>query len=225
MAFDDIVRVADLKCRASRVARVRSEVSAQPAEIVRIYDFFKPGVPEIAALLPDRIAGILSRWDKRRKAAGKSPLALPVKVGAHTVFGLLVLRALASMRWLRKRGARFAQEQAMIERWLQGIEQGLKSDWQVGFEIAQCGRLIKGYGTTNERGKENLLHVLDHLSTAAFDSELARAEAIRAARASALADDTGKALDQTLISHGAPARPIKAQPVVWTKKPRHSTSQ
>ena len=225
MAFDDIVRVADLKCRVSRVARVHGEVKAEPGEIVRIYDFFKPGVPEFAGLLPDRVAQMLLRWDKRRRNAGKTPIALPIKVGSHTFLGLLSLRALASARWLRKRSSRFAQEQAMIERWLCGVRNGLQLDWQVGNEIAQCGRLIKGYGTTNERGKENLLHVLDHLATATFDNESARAEAIRAARTSALADDTGKALDQTLASHGVAPRPVKAQPVVWMKKPRQSTLQ
>ncbi len=224
MAFDDIVRVADLKCRASRFTRVRSEVKAEAGEIVRIIDFFKPGVAEFAALLPAGIASRLLRWDKSRRNAGKSPLALPIKVSTHTVVGLLTLRALASARWLRRRGSRFFAEQAMIERWLDGIRQGLRCDWQVGHEIAQCGRLIKGYGTTNERGKENLLHVLDHLAGATFDSEQARAQAIGAARSSALADDTGKALDQMLVSHGAPARPIKAQPVVWMKKPRQPVS-
>jgi indolepyruvate ferredoxin oxidoreductase beta subunit len=225
MAFDDIVRVADLKCRQSRAARVRREVKAGPDEIVRVYDFFKPGIPEIAALLPTRLADGLVRWDKRRVSAGKSPFAFPLKVGTHTLTGFAALRFLASLGWLRKRSSRYAKEQEMIERWLSGIEQGIRGHWQVGYEIAQCGRLIKGYGTTNERGKENLLHVLDYLSTAAFDSELARAEAIGAARASALADDSGKALDQTLISHGAPAMPVKAQPIVWMKKPRQSASQ
>ncbi len=113
----------------------------------------------------------------------------------------------------------------MIERWLSGLEQGASAQWQVGYEIARCGSLIKGYGTTNERGKENLLHVLDHLCNAAFDSEHARAEAIGAAHAAALADDSGKTLDQTLISHGAPARPVKATPIVWMRKPRQSASR
>jgi indolepyruvate ferredoxin oxidoreductase beta subunit len=224
MAFDDMVRVADLKCRQSRTARVRREVKAEADEIVRVYDFFKPGIPEIAALLPQRLANALLRWDKRRMSAGKSPLAFPLKVGTHTLTGFAALRLLASLAWLRKRGSRYAKEQEMIERWLGGIEQGIRSDWQVGYEIALCGRLIKGYGTTNERGKENLLHVLDYLSTAAFDSELARADAIGAARASALADDTGKALDQTLSTLGAPPRPVKAQPVIWMKKPRRTVA-
>jgi indolepyruvate ferredoxin oxidoreductase, beta subunit len=219
MAFDDIVRVADLKCRASRYKRVRTEVKAAPGEVLRIYDHFKPGVPEFAALLPASLAAALIRWDRRRQQAGKSALALPLKLAAHTLSGFLILRTLAGLKWLRRRGSRFAIEQSAIERWLAGTEQGTRSHWQLGHEIALCGRLIKGYGITNERGKENLLHVLDHLAAAAsFPSAAARAEVIRAARVAALADDAGKALDRTLVQHGAPARPVKAQPVMWVKK-------
>ena len=52
MAFDDIVRVADLKSRASRWARVTDEVKATPDDLLQVYDHFKPGAPEFAALLP-----------------------------------------------------------------------------------------------------------------------------------------------------------------------------
>ena len=227
MAFDDIVRVADLKSRASRFARIRSEVKAAPDELLRVYDFFKPGVPEFAGLMPESIARFFLERNKRRRDAGKSPLALPVRVAAHSALGYVTLRMLSKLRWLRKRSLRYKQEQRMIERWLDGVTEGLESDWQVGFEVAQCGRLIKGYGSTNERGKENLLHVLDHLlvvnfDNTSFDGVDMRAEAIRKAREAALADDTGKALDRTLVKLGAPARPIKAQPVIWMKKPRRS---
>ena len=223
MAFDDIVRVADLKSRASRMARIRGETAAAPDELLRVYDFFKPGVPELAGLLPERIARAIVRRDARRRALGKQPWSLPLKVGTHSVFGYLSLRVLANLKWLRKRSQRYAHEQALIERWLDAIVSGLQSGWQVGFEVAQCGRLIKGYGSTNERGKENLLHVLDHLMLMAFDSATLRANAIRDARAAALTDDSGKSLDRTLAGLGAPARPIKAQPVMWMKKkPRSS---
>ncbi|MFM2069242.1 MAG: hypothetical protein RLZZ584_4151, partial [Pseudomonadota bacterium] len=56
MAFDDIIRVAELKGRTSRFERVRAEVQAAPGELLRIHDHFKPGVPEFAALLPARWA-------------------------------------------------------------------------------------------------------------------------------------------------------------------------
>ncbi|MGE5667830.1 MAG: indolepyruvate oxidoreductase subunit beta family protein, partial [Betaproteobacteria bacterium] len=40
MAFDDIVRVASLKCRASRFARVRREIGAGADDVVHIFDYF-----------------------------------------------------------------------------------------------------------------------------------------------------------------------------------------
>lgn len=225
MAFDDIVRVADLKCRASRFARVRQEVKAPDEDLVRIYDHFKPGVPELAALLPRTWARALVGWDRRRQQNGKTALALPLKIGVHTISGFLALRFLASLKWLRKRGSRFAQEQVMIERWLTAVEQGARNQWQLGHEIALCGRLVKGYGSTNDRGKDNLLHVLDHLAVGGqWDGPQARAEAIRAARLAALADDAGKEMDKILAKHGAAPLPVKAQPIMWVKKRRSTTA-
>jgi indolepyruvate ferredoxin oxidoreductase beta subunit len=218
MAFDDIVRVADLKCRASRIARVRGEVKADAADIVKLYDHFKPGVAEFAALLPGRHADRLLRWEQRRTAAGKAPLALPLKIGTHTVLGQAALHLLAAGRGLRRRGSRYAAEQAMIERWLAAVERGAREHPPLGLELATCGRLIKGYGSTNERGKHNLLHVLEHLAAAArFDTPAERAAAIRAARLAALADEAGTALDITLAAHGAPRRPVREQPIRWVR--------
>lgn len=61
MAFDDIVRVADLKSRASRWQRVKGEVKAGDDDLLQVYDHFKPGAPEFAALLP--------AFDGRQRAA------------------------------------------------------------------------------------------------------------------------------------------------------------
>lgn len=217
MAFDDIVRVADLKSRASRWQRVQGEVKATGDDLLRVYDHFKPGMPEFAALLPPPLATRLQRWDRTRVLAGKAPWALPLKIGTHSVLGMLALRTLASLKWLRVRGSRYANEQAMIERWLAGVVDGTRRHWLLGHEISLCGRLIKGYGATNERGKDNLLHVLDHLAHGP-DAQAA-AQAIAAAHAAALADDAGKALDASLVRHGAPPRPVKAQPIHWMRKP------
>jgi indolepyruvate ferredoxin oxidoreductase, beta subunit len=217
MAFDDIVRVADLKSRASRWDRVKREVKLGDGDLLRVYDHFKPGVPEFAALLPPVLAQRLTAWDRARVARGTAPWALPLKVGTHAVFGMLSLRLLAGLKWLRPRGSRYAAEQAMIEKWLAGVLDGARRDWHLGQEIALCGRLIKGYGTTNERGKENLLHVLEHLAGRGTPAEAAAA--VRASREAALADDAGKALDAALMQHGAPPRPVKAQTIRFYRKP------
>lgn len=223
MAFDDIVRVADLKSRASRWTRVRGEVKAKDDDVVKLFDHFKPGIPEFAALLPKPLALSLTRWDNARVVRGLPPLAWPIKVGTHSVFGMLMLRWLASLKWLRVRGHRYAEEQALIDEWLSAVTRANAQSSELGLSLARCGRLIKGYGGTHDRGRDNLLHILRHLAQGAtFDSASARAKAIDQAREAALRDEAGIALDQTLRAHGAPAREIKAQPIRWM--PRASAS-
>jgi len=220
MAYDDIARVADLKGRASRHARVRREVAAADGDVVRVVDFFKPGVPEVAGMLPAAIARRLLAWDRKRIARGRKPFAMPVKLRSDAVGGMLVLRALSAMRRLRRSGSRYAEEQAAIERWLEAVVSGAGADWQVGYEVALAGRLVKGYGDTNLRGKRNLEHILEHVASAhASGTAGSRAHAIREAREAALADESGRKLDATLVRHGAPARPVVAKPVVWMKRP------
>ncbi|MFO1327080.1 MAG: indolepyruvate oxidoreductase subunit beta family protein [Rubrivivax sp.] len=211
MMFDDVVRVAGAKVSAARLERVRAEVGAAAGEPLAVYDHFKPGVPELAALLPEGLAARLQAWDRARVAAGREPWALPLKIGAHTVAGTLALRAMAALKGWRRRGSRFAREQALIERWLAAVEAGTRRDPALGLELARCGRLVKGYGSTHERGMANLLHIVQHL--AGRD-----AATVRAAREAALADDAGTRLDDTLAAHGAPRRPPREQPVRWYRR-------
>jgi indolepyruvate ferredoxin oxidoreductase beta subunit len=151
---------------------------------------------------------------------------MALHVRTDGIVGFVVLRVLAGLRWLRPLGARYAQEQAYIGRWLASIEGASREDWVLANEIALCGRLIKGYGATNERGKANLAHILDHLASgSSFATAADRAAAIRQAREAALADEGGKALDQVLQQHRAPPRPIVAQPIRWQRKPPAPTER
>ena len=221
MAFDDIIRVADLKSRASRWTRVSQEVKAKQGDVLKVYDHFKPGIPELAALLPQSLANRLLRWDRARVVRGQAPWALPIKVARHALWGMASLRLLASLRVLRPLGSRYATEQTLIQEWLSGIEVATRQSPELGLELARCGRLIKGYGSTNERGKDNLLHILRHVcgptSTVPVTEQ---AQAVARVRQAALQDEAGQALDQALLQHGAPARPVKEQPVLWMKNPR-----
>jgi len=165
--------------------------------------------------LPAAWARPLLNWNRKRMATGKPTWALPIKLGTHTVLGMLALRVLAKLKIFRPRSSRFLEEQSLITHWVEAVVQGLQQDWQLGHEIALCGRLIKGYGSTNERGKENLLHVVHQLAQPTFGTAAVRADAIRQAREAALKDEAGTVLDQTLMKLGAPPRPVKAQPIHW----------
>ena len=221
MAFDDIVRVAALKCRASRFARVRREVAARDDDIVRIVDHFKPGMAEFAGLLPAALARRLVAWDRARQARGSEAFGMALHLRTDSVLGFRAAApagqpALAAAQW-RALPPRAGADRALADR--RGARPRY-SDVALAHEIAQCGRLIKGYGATNERGKANLQHILDHLASGgSFASTAARAAAIAQAREAALADEGGKALDLALVHHGAPPRPVVAQPIRWTRKP------
>jgi indolepyruvate ferredoxin oxidoreductase beta subunit len=218
MAFDDIVRVAGLKCRAGRFARVRREVAARPGDFVRIFDYFKPGVPEIAGLMPAGLGSRFIAWDRRRQERGKRPWAWSMRLRSDSISGFLALYVLSQLKGFRRRGGRYRDEQALIERWLSAIESAARTDWRTAYEIALCGRLIKGYGTTNERGKRNFVHILDHVIDGTFPTASIHTDAIRKSREAALADEGGRALGATLSELGAPPPPPMTRPVVLVRR-------
>ena len=221
MAFDDVVRVADLKSRSTRLQRVRGEVKAQELDLLKIYDHFKPGVPELAGLLPKALAERLIRWDRARTAKGLTPWAMPLKIGTHSITGMLALRLMASLKALRPLGSRYQAEQQSIMQWVTTVQQCTQRDPALGLEVARCGQLIKGYGSTNERGKDNLMHIITHVTTPRDDQTPAQqAQSVSRIRQAALQDEAGKTLDLALVQNGAPARPVLAQPIRWMKNPR-----
>jgi indolepyruvate ferredoxin oxidoreductase beta subunit len=190
------------------------EVKQQDGELLRVYEHFKPGVPEFAALMPAWLAAPVLRFDKARVLKGRKPLALPLKIGSHSVSGMLALRILAGLKWLRPLGSRFAVEQRDIEQWLDAVCTGLREDHGLGLHLAMCGRLIKGYGSTNERAKRNLQHILKHLAPASVNpSPQWRADAVRQSREAALTDEAGLALDSKLQALGVAKRAPLEQPL------------
>jgi indolepyruvate ferredoxin oxidoreductase beta subunit len=225
MAFDDVIRVAELKSRAARLERVRGEARAGAQDVLKVFDHFKPGVPEFAALLPAGLARRLQAWDARRQARGDKPWALPLKIGTHTITGVLALRALGLLKPLRPLGSRWAAEQTLIEQWLETVRNGTRQQAQLGLELARCCRLVKGYGGTHDRGREQLLHVLQHLAPAHGTPAHAQAaaQAVAAAREAALADGSGKALAEALRHHGAPPQAVREQPIRWVRKPSRTS--
>lgn len=146
MCYDDVIRVASHKARASRFARIRGEARAAEDDIVRVFDYFKPGIAEIADILPRGVG----QWLARKGGAGGKGLVLQ----SSSVTGMLALRLLAGLRPLRRRSLRFAREQAGIEAWLDAVASALQAnDAARALEIARLPRLRKGYGETHAAGE------------------------------------------------------------------------
>jgi indolepyruvate ferredoxin oxidoreductase beta subunit len=219
MSYEDVIRVADLKTRRERVERVRAEVGAKPNEPVRIVEFLKPGVEELCALLPPSLARALLAWAKARGKSFNAGMHVPTT----SVWGYLLMRSMAWLKPWRRRTSRFQEEQRLIERWLSAIRSSIPIGAQLALEIAECARLIKGYGDTHARGTGNFLRLLETLIEGS--PELAppeRTARLRQGREAALADPEGRALEQTL--GGADTKPATAaKAIVWLTPKRAET--
>jgi len=205
MSYEDIIRVADLKTRASRFARVRREVGAKEHEPVVVIDYLKPGVEEFASLLPPSMGRGLIAWAERRKKLDAYNVGMHIKTSG--VFGYLLVRPLAWLKPWRPRSYRFQEEQKLIERWLARVREAAGRSAALALEVAACATLLKGYGETHRRGKGNFLAIMDALVDNPSTSDpVEQAKAIRKAREAALADPEGKALGGAL-----------GRPVTWLK--------
>jgi len=205
MSYEDIIRVADLKTRRSRFARVRREVGAKDGEPVVVIDYLKPGVEEVASLLPVALGRRLQAWAQRHGKLDAYNVGLHLKTSG--VPGYLLVRALAWLKPWRPRSLRYAEEQALIERWLVAVREAAPRSTPLALEIVECAGLLKGYGETHRRGRGNFLAILDALvENPATADPAAQAAAIRKAREAALADPEQKALERAL-----------GRPVTWLR--------
>jgi indolepyruvate ferredoxin oxidoreductase, beta subunit len=205
MAYEDIIRVADLKTRASRFERVRREVGAKDGEPVVVIDYLKPGVEEFASVLPASLGRKLVAWAEKRGKLDAYNVGMHVRTSGLP--GYLLVRSLAWLRPWRPMSYRYSEEQQLIERWLGHVAEAAKRDTRLALEIAACAGLVKGYGETHRRGKGNFLAIMDALVENPATADVAsQAAAIRKAREAALADPESKALGATL-----------GKPVVWLR--------
>ncbi len=191
MSYEDTIRVADLKVRASRFARVRGEVRAKDDQIVLLTEYMHPRLEEVCETLPAGIGRRLlasKRWSHRLE-----PLfAKGRHVETTSLRWFLVLSLLAGWRRWRRGTLRYQVEQARIEVWLALIR---ASDTDAAIELARCQRLIKGYGETFARGLGNYTRIVERYRAGGLD-----AAGLRRLREAALADEEGAALGEALAS-------------------------
>ena len=210
MCYGDVIHVASLKARASRLERIRREARARDGDVVRIYDLFKPSALEIAAILPRR----LGTWLEQRAIAKSRRSPGGISLQPSSLSGALALRLAAALRPMRPYSLRFAREQEAIDDWLAAVGQVLatvRGPVDLALELAQLPRLIKGYGDTHSSGVEDFQRILDaHRAGAGSDPADAVATLRVAVRAALAKGDTRQP--------PAPAATARAQPIFWSKR-------
>ena len=202
MSYDDIIRVADLKARAERSDRLRSEIGADPDAVVGSTEYFHPRLEEVCSLLPVRLA----QWVERSPAVSRfidKRLARGRRVRSHTVTGQLMLQGLAGLRFMRRSSLRHQREMEHLGAWLARVHATLPQDYRLAVELLRCRRAIKGYSDTHSRG----LGRFDRLMQAA-QLLLGRndaADALASLLTASLADAQGLALERRWQALALPA--------------------
>ena len=197
MAYDDIIRVADAKTRATRLARIDAEMARSDGQTLHLTEYFHPRAAEIAGLLPARLGAWieaseswmarLTHWFDRGR-----------RVRTDRLKGFVTLYLIAGLRGYRRRTHRHAVEQAHLARWLDLVWGYLDSDPELATEVLRCRRLIKGYSDTHARGLSKFDRVLTGIALVAGRADAA--DWARRLREAALRDEEGKALDGALAT-------------------------
>lgn len=195
MSYEDAIRVADLKTRDTRFTRVHRDSRAQKTELIQIKEFLHPGVEEITDILPAGLGGHLRNSGVPRAIVEKFAHKGRI-VNTTSLFGFLQLYFLAALRPLRRKSLRFREEHLRIKQWLTQVTKTAQENYPLALEIAECPRVVKGYGDTHIRGRKNfdtLMATLPKLTSSSSAAEL-----LKRLRNAALADDTGETLTAVL---------------------------
>lgn len=155
MAYEDIIRVAQLKTRPGRLERLRREVAARPGEPVVVTDYFSPSREQVAEILPAGLARLLGGGDGQA-----DPLGRRLRWRTFSPIGYAALRLLAALKPLRPRSLGFARTAEAIELWLDAVRRAAQVDYDLGCQAAQLAVWARGYGDVRSRGLAALRKVL-----------------------------------------------------------------
>ncbi|MCE8013008.1 indolepyruvate oxidoreductase subunit B [Billgrantia desiderata SP1] len=195
LSYEDTIRVADLKIRRDRANRVRSEVKADPDQIVYTAEFMHPRVEEICDTLPPG----LGRWVLRTGWVRHTLAKLTERgrrLSPQKVRGFLLLMSVASLRRWRRKTLRYREERQRIDAWLSAVDRALAISPEVALEVIKAQGLIKGYGDTHRRGLASfntLMQAFEHHGDASD-----AATRLRQLRSAALSDEKGETLKQSV---------------------------
>ena len=199
MSFEDVIRVAEAKIDPARVGRIAASMGIEDGDPFTVAEFLKPGIEEICSLLPPRLARPLLALAERRGWLGRVYWGMEIQ--STSVSGYLRFWALARLKRFRPASLRFHDEQAQIEGWLADVAVATRLAPALALEIAECARLIKGYGDTHARGITNYRAVEAQAIKPALVGRFppaAAIDAVASARTAALVDPDGESLAECL---------------------------
>jgi indolepyruvate ferredoxin oxidoreductase, beta subunit len=192
MAYDDVIRVAELKTRPQRYARVIRDNSVGKDQIVYTTEYMHPRLEETAGTMPAPLGRFLEShpglfgWMFRN---GR-------RVRSGTIRWFVLLYTLAALKPIRRTTLRHQREKAHMEKWLALAAAQVPANYDLAVEVLAARRLIKGYSDTHARGESKFDRVIGAVPMLTSRSD--GADWMRRLRDAALMDEKGIALDGAL---------------------------
>jgi indolepyruvate ferredoxin oxidoreductase alpha subunit len=199
MSYEDVIRVAQAKIDPARLKRITHDMALKPDQTFTVTEFLKPGIEEFCSVLPVWLARSIIAFAERHPKLMRAHWGMAINTAS--VSGYLRFQLLARLRPLRRKTFRYCEEQCAIDTWLGLIGRAAVLSVELALEIAECARLIKGYGDTHKRGKGNYRLIESALMLPALAGEIPVRQAIdgiASARTAALLDPEGEALAKCL---------------------------
>jgi Pyruvate/2-oxoacid:ferredoxin oxidoreductase gamma subunit/pyruvate/2-oxoacid:ferredoxin oxidoreductase beta subunit len=209
MSYEDVIRVAQAKIDPARFARIAQQMGIKPDQPFAITEFLKPGVEEFCSILPPWLARPILAFAERHAKFAAAHWGM--EINTASLSGFLRFYILAKLRRFRPRTWRYGEEQRDIGNWLKLILRAAPSSAELAIEIAECARLIKGYGDTHKRGSDNYRAIVSQVIEPALSGQIPlrqATDAIASARTAALLDPEGEALSKCLAALSSP--PVRA---------------
>ncbi|MCH9693620.1 MAG: indolepyruvate oxidoreductase subunit beta family protein [Gammaproteobacteria bacterium] len=186
MSYEDTIRVAEQKTRATRFERVRDHLEVSDNSPTYFIEYFHPRFEEFCDTLPAR----MGNWMSRSKAARR--ILAPIlnkgrNISTNKIGGYLLLSTLARLKRWRRGTMRYSVQQRILGQWRERLIESATSDYEYAVATAECIEIVRGYGETWERGMSRFSRSM----AATSDETRDRADIMRRLHQAALADEGG----------------------------------
>ena len=141
MAYDDVIRVADLKTRSQRFDRIETEMQVKDGKLMHLTDYLHPRAEEIVGLLPEKMGrkmendpvwmNRIDRWFNRGR-----------RIRTDSLRGFAMLYFLGGLRGWRRKTLRHRMEQDHLESWLKMVSGYLPDRYAMAVETLRCRRPV-----------------------------------------------------------------------------------
>ena len=197
LCYDDLLRVADIKTRATRFQRVRDEVAVRDDQVLTLTEYFHPRFEEFSTTLPRALGRQVRKSAWMERVYGRH-FDKGRRIRTDSLGGFLALWLVSSLRPIRRSLLRHDSEMTHVRDWFDTAMSTAATDRALAAELLANYRLIKGYSDTHARGLSKFARVM--AAREMLDGRADAADWMRRIRAAALDDEKGEALDGALAT-------------------------